>query len=175
MKKNILKVYSNAVMLSVWFIAFLPLLAWILPFAFFGISDDEPLGLIILFSLLMFITSICLIINALYMIQRVELSEHGITIYSVLFSTIKAIKWNELIDVRTESVVTFSSAYGYRSSKDWIVIYTDSPEKRNERKPYNRKKAGPWYIISTKENTTILAEYINKYASHILVDPDLLF
>ena len=162
-------------MLNVWFIAFLPLLAWILPFALFGISNDESLWLIILFSLLMFIASTYLIINALYMMQRVELSEQGITIYSILFSTIKVIKWNELTDVRTENIITFSSAYGCRSSQDWIVIYTDSSQKGKERKPYNRKKAGPWYIISTKENTTILAEYMNRYASHILVDPDLLF
>ena len=175
MKKSTLKVYSNNVMLNVWFIAFLPLLALILPFALFGISADEPLGLIILFSFLMLIASTYLIINALYMIQRVKLSEHGIIIYSLLFSTIKAIKWSELIDLRTESVVTFSTAYGQCFSQDWIVIYTDPSQKGKERKPYNRKKAGPWYIIGTSENITILAEYVNKYAPHISVDPDLLF
>ena len=103
------------------------------------------------------------------------MSEHGIAIYSIFFSTIKEIKWNELIDIRIESLVTFASAYGYRSSEGWIVIYTDSSQKEKERKPFNRKKAGPWYITSTRENITLLTEHINKYASHISDSPDVLF
>ena len=80
-----------------------------------------------------------------------------------------------MIDIRTENVVTFSSAYGYRSSKDWIVVYTDSSQKEKERKLFNRRKAGPWYITYTRENITVLTEYVNKYASHISDDPDVFF
>lgn len=173
MKKNILKVYSTAVMLSVWFLAFLPLLALVLTFVVFDISND-PLWVIILFSILLLFFSIFFIIRALYMMQRAEISEHGICIYSIFFSTIKVIEWNELVDIRTESVVTFSSAYGYCSSKDWIVMYTESSQKENERNPFN-KKTGPWYISATKENITVLTGYVNKYASHISDDPNVFF
>ena len=175
MKKNVLKVYSKSVMVSVWLTAFLPLLALALLVAFFGISNDDPLWVIIPFSVLLVIALTYLTIVALYMIQRVELSERGITIYSLLFSTIKQIEWSELIDLRTEDITTFSTAYGQRSSQDWIVIYTDPSQKGKERKPYNRKKAGPWYITGTSENITILAEHVKEYAPHISVDPDLLF
>ena len=174
MKKSILKVYSTAVMLSVWFLAFLPLLALGLTFVIFGISND-PLWVIILFSILLLFFSIFFIIRALFMMQRAEISEHGITIYSIFFSTIKVIKWDELVDLRTESVITFSSAYGYRSLKDWIVMYTDSSQKENKRDPFNRKKTGPWYISATKENITVLTEYVNKYASHLSNEPNVFF
>ena len=174
MKKTILKVCPIAIMFSVWSLAILPVLVWFLTFAIFGTSND-PLWVIILFSSLLFLFSTFFIICALYMTQRAEISEHGIAIYSIFFSTIKIIKWNELIDIKTESVVTFSSAYGYRSSKDWIVIYTDSSQKEKERNPINRKKAGPWYITCTRENITVLTEYVNKYASHISDDPDIFF
>ena len=96
MKKSILKVYSTAVMLSVWFLAFLPLLALGLTFVIFGISND-PLWVIILFSILLLFFSIFFIIRALFMMQRAEISEHGITIYSIFFSTIKVIKWDEFV------------------------------------------------------------------------------
>ena len=109
------------------------------------------------------------------MTQRAEISEHGITIYSVFFSTIKVIKWNELVDIRTESIVTFLSSYGYRYSKDWIVLYTDSSQKEKEHTLMNRKKTGPWYISCTKENITVLTEYIIKYAPHICDDPNIFF
>ncbi len=175
MKKNILKVYYASVMLSVWFLAFLPLSTLVLTFAIFGISND-PLWIIILFSVLLLSFSIFFIISALYMTQRAEISEHGITIYSIFFSTIKVIKWNELVDIRTESIVTFSSSYGYRSSKDWIVLYTDSSQLEKVRNSINnRKKKGPWYIACTKENITVMTEYIIKYAPHICDDPDVFF
>ena len=174
MKKNILKVYYASVMLSVWFLVFLTLSMFVFMFAIFDSSHDT-LWAIVLSSILLLFFSTYSIITALYMTQRAEISEHGITIYSIFFSTIKVIKWNELIDIRTESVVTFSSAYGYRSSKGWIVLYTDSSQKEKERKPFNRKKAGPWYISCTKENITVLTEYVNKYASHISNDPNVFF
>lgn len=174
MKKHILKIYSTAVMLSVWFLAFLPLVALVLTFVIFGISND-PLWVIILFSILLLFFSIFFIIRALYMTQRAQISEHGITIYSIFFSTIKVIKWNELVDLRTESVVTFSSVYGYRSSQDWIILYTDFPKKEKVHNLMNRKKTGPWYISCTKENLTILTEYIIKYAPHISADPNVFF
>lgn len=174
MRKSILKVYSSTVMLSVWLLAFLPLLAWGGTLAIFGTSRD-PLWVIMLFSILLFFFSIFFIICALYMTQRAEISEQGIAIYSIFFSTIKIIKWNEMIDIRTESIITFSSAYGHRSSKDWIVIYTDSFQKGKERNPFNRKKAGPWYITCTRDNITVLTEYVNKYASHISNDSDIFF
>lgn len=174
MKKTILKVYPLSTIFSVWSLAFLTLMAGGLTFAIFGTTND-PLWVIILFSSLLFFFSTFFITCALYMTQRAEISEHGITIYSIFFSTIKAIKWNELIDIRTESVVTFSSAYGYRFSKEWIIIYTDSSQKEKVRKPFNPKKVGPWYITCTKENITILTEYVNKYASHISDDTDVFF
>ena len=175
MKKNILKVYYASVILSMWFLAFLPVSTLVLTFAIFGISND-PLWIIILFSVLLLSFSIIFIISALYMTQRAEISEHGITIYSIFFSTIKVIKWNELVDIRTESIVTFSSSYGYSSSKDWIVLYTDSSQLEKAHNGINnRKKKGPWYIACTKENITVMTEYIIKYAPHICDDPDVFF
>ena len=174
MKKTILKVYSAAVMLNVWSMACLPLLVWGLTFAIFGTSND-PLWVIILSLSLVFFFLIFFAIEALYMTQRAEISEHGIAIYSIFFSTIKVIKWNELIDIRTQSIVTFSSAYGYHSSKDWIVLYTDLSQKEKNHTLMNRKKTGPWYISCTKRNITVLTEYVNKYASHISEDPDTFF
>ena len=175
MKKNILKVYYASVILSMWFLAFLTLSTLVLTFAIFGISND-PLWIIILFSVLLLSFSIIFIISALYMTQRAEISEHGITIYSIFFSTIKVIKWNELVDIRTESIVTLSSSYGYSSSKDWIVLYTDSSQLEKAHNGINnRKKKGPWYIACTKENITVMTEYIIKYAPHICDDPDVFF
>ena len=174
MKKNILKVYHASVMLSAWFLVFLPLLTFVIVIAIFDSSRDS-LWIMAVFSALLFFFSAFFILCALYMTQRAKISEHGIVIYSIFFSTIKVIKWNELIDLKTESLVTFSSSYGYRSSMDWIVLYTDSSQKENKHNPFNRKKAGPWYIACTKENITVLTEYVNEYASHISNDPDVFF
>ena len=118
------------------------------------------------------------IINMLYSIQRAEINEDGITIYSVVFSTIKVIKWNELYDVRTESLITFTTVNGgYSSSKDWIVLYTDpSQEERMWGAGiHNRKKKGPWYIACTKENLAVVTEYLIQYAPHICDDPNVFF
>ncbi|MBQ8302239.1 MAG: hypothetical protein IJX97_01655 [Clostridia bacterium] len=175
MKKNILKVYYNSVVLSVWFLALLPLALLVSMFALFGTSND-PLWVIILFTILLLSFSLFFIITALYRTQRAEISELGITIYSIFFSTIKVIKWNELIDVRTESIVTFTSSYGYSSSKDWIVLYTDSSQiEKVHNGINNRKKKGPWYIACTKENLTVITEYIIKYAPHICDDLNVFF
>ena len=117
-----------------------------------------------------------MIIYALYLIQRAEISEDGITIYSVIFSTIKVIKWNELYDVRTESIITFSSANGFSSSRDWIVLYTDSSQLEKVHNGLcNRKNKGPWYIACTKENLAVVTEYLIKYAPHICDDPNIFF
>jgi hypothetical protein len=148
--------------------------ALVLTFVIFGISND-PLWISILFSILLLSFSISFIIRALYMTQRAEINEHGITIYSIIFSTIKVIKWNELVDIRTKSIVTFLSSYGYRYSKDWIVLYTDSSQKEKEHTLMNRKKTGPWYISATKENISVLTIYVKKYASHISDDSNVFF
>lgn len=176
MKKNILKVYYPSVMFSNWLLATSPLLIWGTLSVIFGFSND-PLWTIILFSILMFSFSIFFLVSALYMTQRAKISEEGITIYSVVFSTIKVIKWQELIDVRTESLITFTAVNGgYRSSKDWIVLYTDSSQLEKAHNGINnRKKKGPWYIACTKENITVMTEYIIKYAPHICDDPDVFF
>lgn len=177
MKKNILRVYYGSVIFNNWFIASLPLFILVLMFSIFGFSND-PLWVIILFSVLLLFFSIFFIIRALYMTQRAEISEEGIIIYSEIFSTIKVIKWNELIDVRTENLITFTTANGgYSSSKDWIVLYTDSSQKERMWGAgiYNRKKKGPWYISCTKENLTVITEYLIKYAPHICDDPNVFF
>ena len=174
MKKDILKVYYASVMLSNCFLVFLIISILVYMFAIFDSSHDA-LWEIILLSILLFSFLMFFIIEALYMTQRAEISEHGITIYSVFFSTIKVIKWNELFDIRTQSIVTFLSSYGYRYSKDWIVLYTDSSQKEKEHTLMNRKKTGPWYISCTKENITVLTEYIIKYAPHICDDPNIFF
>ena len=131
MKKTILKVYSTAVMLNVWSMACLPLLVGGLAFAIFGTSND-PLWVIILSLSLVFFFLIFFAIEALYMTQRAEISEHGIAIYSIFFSTIKVIKWNELIDIRTQSIVTFSSAYGYHQPEyiEFTLPFQPAPADR---------------------------------------------
>ena len=153
--------------------------AFMLLVVFFVLPDSSPdtlwdivLGYIILLSILTFS-----IIDTLYRIQRAEISEEGITIYSVIFSTIKVIKWNELYDVRTESRITFTTVNGgYNSSRDWIVLYTDSSQKEKVHNGLcNRKKKGPWYVACTKENLAIITEYLIKYAPHICDDPNVFF
>ncbi len=173
MKKIRIKVNSGKVLFSVWFLWGFSLVPLLLPLIF-GITENDSLAVVICFLTLVSLGSIFLFINALYMVQYAEVSDRGIIIHS-LFSTIKEIKWNELIDLRTESVVTFSSAYGHRSSEDWIVLYTDSSQKAKEKSPFNRKKRGPWYIDGTSHNITVLADYAKEYAPHICIDPDLLF
>jgi hypothetical protein len=159
-----------------WIVVFSALMLLVV---FFVLPDSSPdtvwdivLGYIILLSILTFS-----IIDTLYRIQRAEISEEGITIYSVIFSTIKVIKWNELYDVRTESLITFTTVNGgYNSSRDWIVLYTDSSQKEKIHNGINnRKKKGPWYIACTKENLTVLTEYIIEYAPHICDDPNIFF
>ena len=174
MKRTVLKVYYNAVTLSIWFLAFLPLLVLALTFAICGTSND-PLWVIILFSILLLSFSAFFIIEALYMTQRAEINEQGIIIYSIFFSTIKTIKWGDLIDIKTQSIVTFSSSNGARFSKDWIVLYTEPSQKEKGHKLFNRKKSGPWYIACTKENITVLAECVIKYAPHICDDPNVFW
>ena len=169
MNKTTLKVNSTAAMCFFWIVAFVPLLLLILGLVIFGASDD--FGTILL-SILYVSLSVCLIVFALYSIQRAEISEEGITIYSVIFSTIKVIKWDELIDVRTISPI---NVYNVRrgGDGDWIVLYTDSKQKDKIDSMVNRRKAGPWYITCTKENITVLTEYIIKYAPHICDDPNI--
>mgnify|MGYP003308468000 CR=1 FL=1 len=177
MKKNILKVYYGTYIMTRWIVVFSALMLLVV---FFVLPDSSPdtlwdivLGYIILLSILTFS-----IIDTLYRIQRAEISEEGITIYSVIFSTIKVIKWNELYDVRTESLITFTTVNGgYNSSRDWIVLYTDSSQKERMWGAgiCNRKKKGPWYISCTKENLTVITEYLIKYAPHICDDPDVFF
>ncbi len=173
MKKVRIKVNSGKVLFSVWFLWGFSLVPLLLPFIF-GITENDSLIVIICFSALISLVSVFLLINALYMVQYAEVSDQGIIIRS-LFSTIKEIKWDELMDMRTESVATFSSANGYRSSEDWIVLYTDPSQKGKEKSPFNRKKTGPWYIDGSSHNITVLADYAKKFAPHIYIDPDLLF
>ena len=159
-----------------WIVVFVALMLLVV---FFVLPDSSPatlwdvvLGYIMLLSMLTFS-----IINTLYSIQRAEISEEGITIYSVVFSTIKVIKWKELYDVRTESLITFTTVNGgYSSPRDWIVLYTDSAQKEKTHNSLcNRKKKGPWYIACTKENLSVITEHLIKYAPHICIDPDLFF
>ena len=173
MEKARIKINSNKVLFSVWFLWVISLAPWLLPLLY-GISENDSLVVNVCFFTLMSLGSIFLFLNALYTVQYAEVSDRGIVIRSPL-STIKEIKWDELIDMRTESVATFSSAYGHRSSEDWIVLYTDPSQKAKEKHPFNRKKRGPWYIDGTDRNVTVLADYVRKYAPHIYVDPDLLF
>ena len=173
MKKTRLKVNSNKVLFSVYFLAFVSLFPWVL-LIMFDISENDSLVAIVCFYTVLSLCSFFLFWRAIYMMQYAELSDQGIVIRS-LFSTIKEIKWNELVDFRTESVATFSSAYGYRYFNDWIVLYTDSSQKEKERVPYNRKKSGPWYIAVTRNNLTVFEDYAKKYASHIWSDPDSFF
>lgn len=171
MKKTTLKVNSPTAMCLYWIAAFLPLLLWIMSLAIFGVSDDSSVEGRLL-SILWIAISVCLVIFALYSIQRAEISQEGITIYSVIFSTIKVIKWDELIDVRTISPI---NVYNVRrgGDGDWIVLYTDPKQKDKIDSMVNLKKAGPWYITCTKENITVLTEYIIKYAPNICDDPDV--
>ena len=169
MKKITLKVNSTVAMCLFWIAACLPLLLLIVGLAIFGVSDDLET---ILLSILWTAISACLIVFALYSIQRAEISEEGITIYSVIFSTIKVIKWDELIDVMTISPI---NVYNVRrgGDGDWIVLYTDPKQKDKIDTMVNLKKAGPWYITCTKENITVLTEYIIKYAPRICDDPNV--
>ena len=173
MEKTRIKVNSNKVLFSVWFLWVISLAPWLLPFLY-GISENDSLVVTVCFFTLVSLGSIFLFLNALYTVQYAEINERGITVCSIILP-IKEIKWEELVDIRTESVVTFSSAYGHRSSEDWIVLYTDPSQKAKEKHPFNRKKRGPWYIGGTDRNVTVLADYVRKYAPHIYVDPDLLF
>ena len=173
MGKIRIKVNSGKVLFSVWFLWCFSLVPLLLSFIF-GITESDFGVVSICFLTLVSLGSIFLLLRALYMVQYAEVSDQGITIHS-LFSSIKEIKWDELIDMRTESVATFSSANGYSSSEDWIVLYTDPSQKAKEKSPCNRKKAGPWYIDGTSRNITVLADYARKYAPHIDIDPDLLF
>ena len=57
-----------------------------------------------------------------------------------------------------------------------IVLYTDSLQlEKVHNGIHNRKKKGPWYIACTKENLTIITEYLIKCAPHICDDPDVFF
>lgn len=175
MKKNILKVYRGSYIASVWVPIILTLSTLFVFFVLYDSSRDS-LWTIVLSSIILFSALTYMIIYALYLIQRAEISEDGITIYSVIFSTIKVIKWNELYDVRTESIITFSSANGYSSSRDWIVLYTDSSQLEKVHNGLcNRKNKGPWYIACTKENLAVVTEYLIQYAPHICDDPNIFF
>jgi hypothetical protein len=175
MKKKVLKVYRQSYIASVWITIFLLLTTIVVLFVLYDSSRDS-MWTMVLSSIILFSLSTYMIIYALYLIQRAEVSEEGITIYSVVFQTIKEIKWTELYDVTTESIITFTSANGYSSSRDWIVLYTDSAQKEKVHNGLcNRKKKGPWYIACTKENLTVITEYLIKYAPHICDDPNIFF
>ena len=164
MKKTILKVNCGAVMLNAFLIPSLAVFMLVLVFTLFGIEEDEWIWTIVLIILISLPTSY-LYINALYMIQHAELGEQGIVIHS-LFSTVKSIQWNELIEIRTENIITFN-AHGHVSSKEWIVLYTNPSQKDTKKRPCNRKKTGPWYICSTNTHIFLLTEYLKRYAPHI--------
>ena len=165
MKKVILKVNSNPVMISVWFMAFFTFVS-LLTFLWLGFCDDGVSFLCVLpviFSLSF--VSVWYFFDALYLMQRAELTDEGIFIRSVLCN-VKKIEWSELVEVRIESIATFTSR-GYSSFKDWIVLYTEPSQEEKERHPRNRKKKGPWCITATSNNTIFLADYLKKHAPHI--------
>jgi hypothetical protein len=176
-KKNILKVYYGTYIMTHWVVVFFSI-AILVIFSVLPDSSPDTLWDVVLAYVLSVFFLTYSIINALYSIQRAEINEDGITIYSVVFSTIKVIKWNELYDVRTESLITFTTVNGgYSSSKDWIVLYTDPSQEERMRGAgiHNRKKKGPWYIACTKENLAVVTEYLIQYAPHICDDPNVFF
>lgn len=171
MKKTTLRVYPTAYMWFIWIAAFLSLLMLLFGDSIFG-PPDGPLWETVLASILSLSISAFLIFYALYLIQHAEVSEEGITIYLLGLFTIKAIKWDELVDVRTVCLINVYNVYR-GGDGDWIVLYTDQKQKDKWYSMLNRRKAGPWYIACTKENITTLTEYIIKYAPHICDDPDV--
>ena len=177
MKKNILKVYYGTYIMSHWVVVFFSIAILVIFSVLPDSSPDTLWDVVLAYVLFVFFLTYS-IIDTLYSIQRAEINEDGITIYSVVFSTIKVIKWNELYDVRTESLITFTTVNGgYSYSKDWIVLYTDpSQEERMWGAGiHNRKKKGPWYIACTKENLAVVTEYLIQYAPHICDDPTVFF
>ena len=107
MEKARIKVNSNKVLFSVWFLWVISLAPWLLPLIY-GISENDSLAVIVCFFSLVSLGSIFLFINALYMIQYAEISERGITIYS-LFSIIKEINKNGVTILLIEHDMKFVS------------------------------------------------------------------
>ena len=88
MEKARIRINSNKVLFSVWFLWVMSLAPWLLPLIY-GISENDSLAVIVCFFSLVSLGSIFLFINALYMIQYAEISERGITIYSLFSITRK--------------------------------------------------------------------------------------
>lgn len=78
MKKNILKVYRGSYIASVWIPIFLTLTTIVVLFVLYD-SSRNSLRSMVLSSIILFSASTYMIIYALYLIQRAEISEEGIT------------------------------------------------------------------------------------------------
>ncbi len=159
-------------MISVWAFTALPLFMGAVPFLFF--ESLEPLAHLIAWECLSLALFCFSLFHALSSCQRAELDEAGITLRSP-FGVIRTLTWDELADVRTESINTFSSRGVPVGRLDHIVLYTESSQRYGEKTPANRRKKGPWFVAGTPENIETLAKYLIAYAPHVTVDPDLLF
>ena len=84
MKKNILKVYYGTYIMSYWVVVFFSI-AILVIFSVLPDSSPDTLWDVVLAYVLSVFFLTYSIINTLYSIQRAEINEDGITIYSVVF------------------------------------------------------------------------------------------
>lgn len=120
----------------------------------------------ILWYIIISVLTILMVIFFFLDYQIAELTEKSITIKS-LFGLIKSIEWNDIYDIRIETVI--SGTAGVKTfTKEWIVIYTDTNQFDAYFKANRRKKKGPWYIAATKENIKIVNEFMIKYLPNII-------
>ena len=141
------------------------ILMLIIPSLLFERNPDQWLYEILwysMFSVFIVILSVAFLLD----FQIAELTEKSITIKSV-FGVVKSIQWENIYDIRIESVIT-GTAGARLFSKDWIVVYTESNQFDAYIKPNRKKRKGPWYIAATEKNIKIMKDYMNKYVPHIL-------
>lgn len=94
----------------------------------------------------------------LYYYQIVIFNEEGIVFKSLLYSN-KIIKWNNVKKISVISKKTYTTSNGYNAYYNWIKIETDINKKNFLSIPNE--------IIYTKENFSILCEFVQKYNSKI--------
>ena len=118
--------------------------------------EKSEIGITILYYCLMGLFATISLIIFLYYLQFALVDENGIVIRG-LFYKIAEIRWTDIKEITIERLCTYDN----RSNifLRWIIIKLASKEYVKGRAGRNRKGKSPWYIIASKKNLAIIANY----------------
>ncbi len=97
--------------------------------------------------------------------QIAIVSETGIIIKNA-FGNIACIKWEMIVSITKEKLVTYDSRG--QISLNWIVIRTENSQIANTRAE-NKRNIAPWQIKASKKNISIIEAFLKCYRSDLCI------